>query len=486
MAYGSPFQRRLYYQVAPPLQTIMANLYGFQHRRRSRGPHFRRWFQHLSQSQWRSAEQMRQMAFERLRLLLEFAYNYTAYYRELFEGLRARPADIRSLDDLKKLPVLTKECVRARYQDLIAAPYRSEKGTCEMHTSGTTGKALRILLTQECYQREYAYRALHYSWAGASLDDRCAMMAGHPVVHVDSSKPPFWRFNYVENRLMFSSQHLYPRYAREWLQALQDFRPVVIHGYPSTVAWVARAAVENNHRGIRPRAVFTSAETLLEAQRRVIEEAFACKVYNWYGNAEHIGCIIECPAGGLHIQPEHSWLEIVDEQDKEVSPGATGQLIATTLINFAMPLIRYALGDLVVASGRTCACRRQSPLVESVEGRVEDYLLGQGGRLFGRLDHIFKDMTQVSEAQIVQNEVGAALLRVVRRPGFSDQDRQMLLEAAHSRLGRDFRVALEFVDSIPRSASGKFQFIVNNLKNRPPHGIPAGIADLSQETRQED
>jgi phenylacetate-CoA ligase len=281
---------------------------------------------------------------------------------------------------------------------------------------------------------------------------------------VDDEKPPFWRYDRAEHRLLFSSQHLFPEFARLYVEALEQFQPVVIHGYPSSVTWMAEALLKCGTERVRPRAVFTASETVLPHQRAIIERAFGCKMFNWYGNGEHIACITECPSGGLHIQSEHSWLEFLDENGRPAAAGVPARLVATTLGNFAMPLIRYDIGDLVTMSDRTCDCGRKTALVEAIEGRVEDYIVGKEGRIFGRLDHIFKDMDAISEAQIVQHESGSIRIRLVRRPHYTEHDTKVLLSAARFRLGSDFRIDLEFVDRIPRRANGKFQFVVTSSR----------------------
>lgn len=464
MAYGSPLAQRIYYAAPRFLQELALSYAGRRHRKEWRREHFERWCAHLLERQFEDAETTSARVSGRLQAMVECAYQRSAFYRDRMDRRGVRPSDIRSAADLPLLPLLTKDEVRQNASAL--ATYAAGERVRPAHTSGTTGSALLVWLSDECYQREYAYRSLHYSWAGATLDDRCAVFAGHPVVHVDSLRPPFCRFDRVENRLLFSSQHLRPEFARSYVEELRRFKPEVMHGYPSSVAWVAEAALVLGVSDIRPRGVFTSAETLLPWQRDVIEKAFACRVFNWYGNAEHNGNITQCEAGGLHIQPEHSVLEFVDDNGEPVPPGTPGKLVATTLVNTAMPLIRYVVGDMVTPISAMCGCGRKSKLVASVEGRIEDYVVGRNGQLFGRLDHIFKDAHRVAEAQIVQREPGAVVIRVVPRPGYAAADEQEVLDGAHFRLGSDFRITIELVDRIERSRSGKFQFVLNTLPRK--------------------
>jgi phenylacetate-CoA ligase len=459
MAYGSPSTQRFYYAMPWPLQEVITSAAGLRHRRQARGSFFASWFQHLQDTQFSSRDEQQRRAWQRLKNILDYSYSESPFYQRLFTQIGIRPSNLQHPQDLALLPVLTKEDVRKHEKELLTRPFPEGKGARVVHTSGTTGKALSIWISPECYEREFAYRALHYSWGGVSLDHRCAVFAGHPIVHVDHHSPPFWRHDWAGNRLLFSSQHLFPQFAAAYVGALAEFHPDVIHGYPSVVAWIAERVLEHRPGAVRPKAVFTASETLLSHQRALIEQAFGCKVYNWYGNGEHMACITECPLGSLHLQTEHSWLEFLDDAGKPAPSGMPGRLVATTLCNRAMPLLRYAVGDVIAPCDEICACGRKGPLVQSVEGRVEDYVVGAEGQLFGRLDHIFKDSKAVAEAQIMQEMPGAITIRVVKRPEYTDGDTELLLVAARFRLGKQFRISFEFVDQIPRTRSGKFQFI---------------------------
>jgi phenylacetate-CoA ligase len=128
-----------------------------------------------------------------------------------------------------------------------------------------------------------------------------------------------------------------------------------------------------------------------------------------------------------------------------------------------MPFIRYKVGDRATRSDDTCACGCAFPLIERIEGRVEDYVRTPDGRLIGRLDHIFKDVQHIREAQIVQTKLDELVLRIVRTDGFTAKDEQIILKEAHLRLGDSMRIRFEFTDVIERTAGGKFRFIVSQL-----------------------
>jgi phenylacetate-CoA ligase len=163
--------------------------------------------------------------------------------------------------------------------------------------------------------------------------------------------------------------------------------------------------------------------------------------------------IVQCAAGSLHYRTDYGVLELLDD----------GTMICTGLNNLAMPLIRYRVGDVAVAREGACACGCAFPLIERIEGRIEDYVRTPDGRFVGRLDHLFKDVHHVREAQIVQTRLEEIVLRVVKADGFSAKDEQIILKEARMRLGNSIVIRFDFVDAIERTAAGKFRFILSQL-----------------------
>ena len=234
---------------------------------------------------------------------------------------------------------------------------------------------------------------------------------------------------------------LTPENLPAYVAAFQKFRPDFIHGYPSSLYLLG---------GYTPKALFTASESLLDFQRTAIERAFGAKVFNWYGNTEMTCNIVECAAGSLHYRLDYGVLELLTD----------GTMIVTGLNNRAMPLIRYRVGDRAVAKDGTCSCGCAFPLIERIDGRIEDYVRTPDGRYVGRLDHLFKDAKHVREAQIVQTRLDEIVIRVVKDNGF---DEQIVLREARQRLGDAIKIRFEYVNAIERTAAGKFRFIVSQL-----------------------
>lgn len=474
MAYGSVFLKRAYDGAPPWVWSVVASAYGLLQSRRKYGSHFRRWLDELHRTERTPQDVVAARQAELLRAFLVRAVREIPFWAARFRLAGLAPQDVRTAEDLRALPLLKKEQVRDRLGELWA-PWVRSGGVVWFHTSGTTGKALTVPISLECFQREYAFRWLHYGWTGVQRGDRTATFAGHPVVPTGRMDPPYWVRNVAERQLLFSSQHLGAREAAAVVEALVAFRPALVHGYPSALALVAQALLDRPGSLPPPKSVYTASETLLAPQRDLIGRAFRCPVMNWYGNTEMAANIVQCPEGTMHVQPLHSVVEILRPNGRAAAPGEEGELVCTGFGNVAMPLIRYCVGDTAVAGGEPCACGRTAPTIRAVTGRVEHYVVTPSGRLVGRLDHVFKDALHVREAQLIQDRPDHLRVRIVRREGFSPADEARISAHLRERLEPRMTWTYEYVETIPRAPSGKFQFVISQVESSWARAAQAAV-----------
>ena len=377
----------------------------------------------------------------RVRETLQYARAHVPYYRD--NG--GSPADLSSW------PVLDKATVAASPRSFQSEETRRER-LLHFQSRGTTGTPLTVICDPQAYQTEMAFRWRHRAWAGIAFGSRAAYVAGHQVIPAGRRRPPFWVFDRCENRMLFSSYHIGELTLPHYLRALERFNPDLLHGYPSSLFLLANAALRTKSF-IRPRAIITASETLLEHQRAAIERAFGTKVYNWYGQTELTCNIVECREGRLHTRPDYGVLEVLSD----------GTMVATGLNNMAMPLIRYRTGDRARLGEGCCSCGCRFPLVEAIEGRSEDYIVTPEGFAVGRLDHIFKGVRGVLEAQVVQPNLNTIVLRIVRGEEYARGAEEHIRSEARGRLGELMSIRFEYVPVIERAPGGKFRFIVSHL-----------------------
>ena len=402
----------------------------------------------LDESQWWSAAELRAHQERRLAELLEYARRHVPYYREHGAGGR-----------LEDWPLLDKAAVRAAGRALLAEGRRGP--LFESGTSGSSGAPLRLWQDLAAINRENAFVWRQLAWAGLRRGERRAWLRGDMIVPAAQRVPPYWRLNRAENMLMLSSYHLADSTAAACLQALEDFDPVVIQAYPSSVGFLAAWMLANRRRfrGAALLGVVTSSETLSADRRHDIAVAFGCPVLDWYGQAERVAAAGTCEHGRYHLLSDYSHVELLPAGD------GSFELVGTGFGNFAMPLVRYRTGDYVrpAPAGVRCPCGRAFPLVAQIAGRDDDAVHLPDGRAIGRLDHVFKGVAGLVEAQIRQERRDALEVLVVRGQGYGEDTRRTLIGNLRERLGEAVALEIRPVDAIPRGANGKFRGVVCNL-----------------------
>jgi phenylacetate-CoA ligase len=402
-----------------------------------------------------------------LRRVLVHAGQYVPYYQELFRHHGFDPSHIESVDDLRRLPVLTRDIVKHRASDLTSrAPGHS--GLVEGHTSGTSGSPITLYYDNEMVAMNYAVMDRQYRWAGLRLagdGDRVAVVRGNVIVPLAQKHPPFWRCNRDLNQLILSCFHLSAQNLPEYLKALREFEPAVMDGYPSSLYVLARMLLTRGER-MPVRAAITSSETLYDFQREAIEEAFCCRVFDYYAAAERVIFSVECDHhSGHHLCEEYGIAEVLDDNEQLLPAGREGYLVGTTLHNRGMPLIRYRTTDRIAFKTTVCACGRPLQLTEDVTTKAEDLLRLRDGRIIppSVLTHPFKPLDSIEGSQIVQTDLDRLLIRIVPGGAFGDGDRNHLLHELRARLGEDMRIDIECVEELPRTARGKFKWVISEV-----------------------
>ena len=341
--------------------------------------------------------------------------------------------------------------------DEFRNPDLNPRDLLSVHTSGTTGGGLVFPQTREMERVTWATWWRYRQWHGLHQDDWCLYFGGRSVVPLSQQHPPYWRWNHPGRQLIFSGYHLSEKTAPDYAKAIFDAQIGWIHGYPSMLALLASFAIEQDLPLPKIRVVTLGAESLLPSQQSVIAAAFKAPVVEHYGQAEGVANISQCPAGRLHVDEDYAGVEFLPLEN---IPGLF-RVVGTNWHNPAFPLLRYDTGDLVTLDADApCPCGRLGRLVRTIDGRQEDYVVLPNGARIGRMDHIFKDMVNVREAQIAQQGDGQIVVRIVRGARFTEADERMLLDEFRKRLGRDSKISCQYVDVIPRTKSGKFRLVV--------------------------
>jgi len=460
--------RRLYDRSPVAVQNLLLSVFSARLGRQRYGGRFPEFRALLEESQWWERERMRDWQLAQLRRVLAHAKEHVPYYRECFAHRGFDPKRIESMDDLRRLPVLSRDTLKHHLADLVSRD-PSRQPLTEGHTSGTTGSPITLFYDSEMITMNYAVMDRQYRWANAQLGrggDRVAVVRGNVIVPLEQKRPPFWRHNRDLNQLILSCFHLSPQNLGAYLKALREFGPAIMDGYPSSLYVLARMLLNNGER-LPVRAAITSSETLYDFQRQVIEAAFGCRVFDYYAAAERVIFSVECDHHqGHHLCEEYGVAEVLDDDDRPVPAGTEGYLVGTTLHNCGMPLIRYRTTDRVAFKPVICSCGRPLQLTEDVTTKAEDLLRLKDGRLIppSVLTHPFKPLDSIEGSQIVQTDLDRLLIRIVPGGAFGDAERNHLLRELRARLGEDMCIDIECVAELPRTSRGKFKWVISQVE----------------------
>ena len=425
-----------------------------------RGKLFHNLLDELEHSERFSHDELIDRQNQKLRDTIRQAYNSVPYYKQLFKRLDLTPEAINTVDDLQLLPVMRKSDIRAGEKQFVSEAVRLKTKTT---TSGTTGTPVTLYRDRYSINLEHASIWRQRRWGGVDLNDTIASLRGDIVAPADADRPPFWRYVPAENCWLMSAYHLCDRFIPNYLEHLRNSQISAIEGYPSAIYRLAGYMRDHQEEPIPVKAVFTSSEELPDYRRRAIEHYFG-RVFDRYGQSERVAHIAMCERGNHHYTMDYSVIEFLPTEYSDLY-----KIVGTTLHNAAMPLIRYDTNDLARISHRTCDCGRAFPVVDSIAGRLEDYIATPAGKSVGGMGIAFGGVANIVEGQIIQERLDLLRVLIVATADFNDKDRNVLLKNMRSRLGEDLEIIVQPVDSIPRTRSGKFTTTVSKLEcsNRP-------------------
>lgn len=419
-------------------------------------------------SEWCTLDELSIMQGRALRELVRHAYRNVPHYRERFERAGVRPEDVRTRDDLERLPLLT----RAEAQD-GAERRRSVAGprvAIEKSTSGSTGEPLSFGYDRASEHWRQAIKLRGWGWTGWRAGDRTLFLWGS----LDALYPRHWKKKgkvavdrFLRRELYIDSNARSEADLARAVATIRSFRPRALVCFSQAGAELARFVNQTNARSWDDTIVICGAERLFPADRLELQRAFGPAVFETYGSREVMLIAGECEAhDGMHVSMENLIVELlVADGDgyRSARPGEVGQVAITDLHNLGMPFIRYLCGDLAVfAEPGRCRCGRALTRLARVEGRTNDTLRDADGRA---VDSLFFNVLfsvlggKVKQFQAVQHGDRSISLRLVPSSGFDDGVRRSI-EANCRKFFGALPLALELVDDIPTGANGKRRVVV--------------------------
>jgi phenylacetate-CoA ligase len=411
----------------------------------------------LELAQWLPPDRLRELTLRRLRSLLRHARDQVPFHRERMAQAGLDPDGIRSLDDLARLPVLTKAEIQSQGEALVARGMAG--GLRRDSTGGSTGQPL-VFHRDAAAAAWIEQAALRFRrWMDYLPQDRIAFIWGADR-DVPGSHPPHERW--------LNSFSMTPERIEAFARELVAFRPVSLRAYASSLHQVAAHIRAAGLKAPRPGAIESSAERLFPEQRRLVEEVFGCRVFDVYGSREVPALASECPRHeGLHVFSDLRIVEVVRD-GRPARPGEEGALVVTDLVNYGMPFIRYEIGDVGAVLEAPCPCGRGFPRLSEVKGRIAGTITAPDGRLVHGeyFTHLFYGLKGVRSFRVHQLRDGRLDVLVVPGPGLEPSDLDQVARRAREHLGAAAEVGWRLVESIPLTPTGKHLFTLSDVPPR--------------------
>jgi phenylacetate-CoA ligase len=421
----------------------------------------------LRHTHW-SREKLLEYQNLKVREIVKYAYEHVPFYHEKFRQLGLRPEDVKTVEDLKKIPVIERRELQRNADKIISDEFDVTK-LKRISTSGSTGQPLFTYITR----KEDAFRKAKLLRAnivcGQKPRDKWVVITGPQH---QAEKYRLQRFLSIYMPIPIS---VFDDAATQ-ISEIERIGPDILDGYSSSLLLIAKEAEKKGTETIRPKMIIGGAELIDSSSRKFIEAVFNAPFYDEFACMELERLAWQCEERRhYHIDADSVIMQFLDERGEEVGPGESGEIVCTSLFNYAMPFIRYAVGDVGRASKESeCPCGIHFPLMEVIEGRKDSFIVLPDGRVlsplvFGWIMEFFKYYPCIEQYRVVQKRID--LFRFIIRKKNSEVDEKVMgaelvehfrqfLKLGESKV--DFEV--DFVDEIPLDKSGKLRKIVSELK----------------------
>ncbi len=434
------------------------------------GPLYRRQLAFLMDSQWQDPAALEACQVQQLRSLLADAFRNVPHYRELSRQLSLRAEDFRELADLRQLPILTREDVRTRQEELLSEKV-PPSARLRRYTGGTSGSPLGFVAEGgRTDPLERAFVARIWSWFGVRFEDPAVLLRGYALSPRVLKSGTYWQRWYPErNWFGFSSflmtRENLPKYAAK----IREINPVLISCVASDLDLLAQFWLARRLPPLpRLKAIHQSGMLMYPDQRERFEAAFGARAFSTYGQSECTVLASECECSTrYHVFPEYGITEILRHDGQPTARGEVGEVVATGFNNHALPFIRYRTGDLAAWSARPCQCGRKFPILESMEGRGQYMVVSEDGLVVSLNSILYgshlPELKAIKRLQVHQEEPGRLRILVVPTGEFTSEVEADFVRALWNVVDGRMNFQVQRVNEIPYRAGEKFKVLVQSL-----------------------
>jgi len=413
----------------------------------------------------KNPDEIRSYQFAKIQEILNEAYNFVPFYNREWNNIGLKPSDIKKLGDIKKIPILTKEKLRAHTEEFISRNANRDE-LIVSGTGGTTDSPIQLMYDRERLLFKTAQMDFFRLWWKWELGDKVTYLWGAPQ-DIPNMKSLKWKIlNTLLGRKLFLFSSLMDGPIMEsYVRKINQFQPDILQAYTNPAYILSQYIIKNGIDVFSPKSVVLTAEPCHDYQRQSIEKAFRSPVYTFYGCREGGYVGVECTEHhGYHLNCSSLYTEIVRD-NKDAQAGEMGSILFTDLLNKQMPFIRYQIGDMGIPD-TPCPCGSTLPKMKFFAGRETDVFVTPEGKYIPGVslcDRIIEDCQGISALQFIQDEPDRLTVKIVKGANFSNKDMNELDKRIFNYFQESMHVSKIFVDTIPKEKSGKTRFCICNV-----------------------
>lgn len=414
----------------------------------------------VRKNQWLKPSELEELQNKKLRSIINHAYYNTEFYHRKFKDAGVKPEDIKTIHDLNKLPFTTKQEVREHSLGSILAK-NTDLNNCKIiPTSGSTGKPLKAVYDTAADDYSKAVNLRSMMENGLKIRDKWVNIGDTRTANNPSWFQKLGVFNLYTLNLFDNIE--------DQVNALIKINPDIITGYPSQLKLVAHYVKNNSIDTLNPQTVFTTAELLDPSTRELINSAFNVELVDLFGCIEVNRTAWECSEHcGYHLDVDSVISEFIQDGEN-VSDGERGNIVYTSLYNYAMPLIRYEVGDMGIPSDELCSCGRSLPLMKSVEGRCDDFIILPSGKLVSPivLALAMKHTNGVIDYQIIQENIEKITVYMVISEKVDEAYIHNLQVKIQDFLDNEVSIEIKIIEKLKKGSTGKIRSVISKIESK--------------------